>query len=91
MTKDNLCAPQTEGAGWHYVHIPTIKGMGYGDAIPLWWNNCGWEHPLIDMFYNGKDEFKALYDCLEPEDATKMGWIYRGPCEIGLPPKKIDV
>lgn len=79
-----LCTPNTEKAGWYWVYIPSIKGMGYGKAVPLWWNSFGWEHPLVYIILNGEsssEEFGELADSLDPETATKFGWEYRGPCE----------
>lgn len=76
-----ICAPNTERGGWHWVYIPKVKGMGYGKAIPLWWNSCGWEHPFVYLGYKGNEEFSELFDSLDPEAATEMGWEYRGPCE----------
>lgn len=76
-----LCSPETEKSGWHWVYIPTIKGMGYGKAIPLWWNTSGWEHPLVNFDYSGNDQFFELCDSLDPEMATEFGWEYCGPCE----------
>ena len=60
-----------ERGGWHWVWMPDCAG--HRPAVPIWWTNCSWEHPLVEC---GHPLFDGLMD---PADAP-ADWRYLGPC-----------
>lgn len=60
-----------ERGGWHWVWMPDCAG--HRPAVPIWWTNCSWEHPLVEC---GHPLFDGLMD---PADVP-ADWRYLGPC-----------